>query len=71
MANQEMTQGSKFNLGKMVRDSQGEFKKITWPTRQELVAYTVVVLITVLVMAVIIWGIDAVINILIRMVLRK
>ena len=71
MANHEVTQGSKFNVAKTWRDSQGEFKKITWPTRQELIAYTVVVLITVLVMAMIIWGIDAVINFIIRMVLKQ
>ena len=71
MANQEMTQGSKFDVAKIWRDSQGEFKKITWPTRQELIAYTVVVLITVLVMAMIIGGIDWVINFIIRMVLKK
>ena len=70
MANHEVTQGSKFNVAKTWRDSQGEFKKITWPTRQEMIAFTVVVIFTVIFMATIIWGIDAVLNFVVRLFLR-
>lgn len=70
MAGQE-TQGKKFDLSKSLHDTKGEFKKITWPTRREMIAYTVVVLFTVVFMAAIIWGIDAIINLIIRLFLRK
>lgn len=38
--------------GKFLRESRAELRKVHWPTRKELVAYTIVVLaITVLVAA--------------------
>ena len=70
MAGQE-TQSKKIDISKALHDTKGEFKKITWPTRREMIAYTVVVLFTVVFMATIIWGIDAVINFIIRTILKK
>jgi preprotein translocase subunit SecE len=39
---------------------KSELKKVNWPTRKELINYTVVVLATVGVMVVVIWGLDLV-----------
>lgn len=71
MAGQETAQDKKFDISKALRETKGEFKKITWPTRREMMAYTVVVLFTVVVMATIIWGIDAVLNFIIRLFLNR
>lgn len=40
------------------RDVVGELKRVRWPNRQELVSYTVVVITTVLVLAVLIYLFD-------------
>jgi preprotein translocase subunit SecE len=39
---------------------KSELKKVNWPTRKELINYTMVVLATVGVMVVVIWGLDLV-----------
>jgi len=36
-----------------------ETKKVVWPTRRELVSYTVVVLITCVFFGLLIWGVDS------------
>ena len=70
MAGQDTATPKKLDLARMLRDTKGEFKKITWPTRQEMIAFTVVVIFTVIFMAMIIWGIDAVLNFVVRLFLR-
>ena len=36
-----------------------ELKKVDWPTREELISYTVVVLVTVIVMTTFVFGLDS------------
>ena len=45
-------------------------KKVTWPTRQVLVNYTVVVLVAVVIVSSLIWGIDTLFNILFRWIMK-
>ena len=45
-------------IGKTFLDIRSELKKVVWPTRKELIAYTTVVLFFVLVMAGIIAAYD-------------
>jgi preprotein translocase subunit SecE len=40
------------------RDMTAEMKKVTWPSRQEVVGTTVVVLVSTLVFAIYLWGCD-------------
>ncbi|HEY0156137.1 MAG TPA: preprotein translocase subunit SecE [Thermoanaerobaculia bacterium] len=40
------------------RDTAGEMKKVTWPSRNEVVGTTVVVIAATLVFAVYLWGCD-------------
>ena len=40
------------------RDTSSEMKKVTWPTRTEVVGTTVVVIIATVVFAVYLWGCD-------------
>jgi preprotein translocase subunit SecE len=42
------------------RETNAEMKKVTWPTRNEVVGTTVVVLIATLVFALYLWGADQV-----------
>jgi preprotein translocase subunit SecE len=49
---------------------RGELKKVTWPTRKDTYASTVVVIALVLVVAVFLWVIDSALSTMIRMLLR-
>ena len=40
------------------RDTAGEMKKVTWPSRNEVVGTTVVVIVATIVFAVYLWGCD-------------
>ncbi|MBK6769898.1 MAG: preprotein translocase subunit SecE [Ardenticatenales bacterium] len=41
-------------------DTRAELKKVVWPTRDQAINLTIVVLTVVLIMTGILWGIDAV-----------
>ncbi|EIT84072.1 preprotein translocase subunit E [Fictibacillus macauensis ZFHKF-1] len=43
---------------KFLSNVKKEMKKVTWPTRQELFRYTLVTILTVLLMAVFLWAVD-------------
>lgn len=55
---------------KFLREVRGELKKVTWPTRRELIAYTLVVFIAVLLVAFLIWGMDTIFGFLFRWILK-
>ena len=42
------------------RDTNAEMKKVTWPTRNEVIGTTVVVLVTSVIFALYLWGMDMV-----------
>lgn len=44
---------------KFLREVRAELKKVTWPTRRELMSYTGVVFVAVVIIAAIIWLFDA------------
>lgn len=52
------------------KESKTELKKVTWPTRQELFANTVVVLCAVVLVAAAIWVADTIFSLVIRAILR-
>ncbi len=41
-----------------IKDARMEMRKVTWPTRQETVQTTMVVIVMVVVVALLLWGID-------------
>lgn len=49
---------------------KSELKKVTWPTRKDTYASTVVVVTLVLVVAVFLWVIDSALSTMIRFLLR-
>ncbi|MGH2657512.1 MAG: preprotein translocase subunit SecE [Actinomycetota bacterium] len=44
------------------REVRQELKKVAWPTRRELLAYTIVVLVSVVVLTSFVFGLDALIS---------
>jgi preprotein translocase subunit SecE len=46
------------SAGEFVRDVRGELRKVAWPTREETVNYTSVVLVTLVIITVVIFGLD-------------
>ena len=52
------------------KESKVELKKVTWPTRQELIVNTIVVMIAVALCAVAIWIIDSIFSVVIRGILQ-
>ncbi|MDI6870781.1 MAG: preprotein translocase subunit SecE [Bacillota bacterium] len=57
-------------LAKYFREVRAEMRKVQWPNRKELVAYTNVTLLTVAVVAVFIFLIDLVFSGVLRLVMR-
>ncbi len=47
---------------KFVQDVQVEMKKVTWPSRDELRGSTMVVIVTVIIIAIFIGAVDLVLN---------
>jgi preprotein translocase subunit SecE len=41
-----------------VKEVRGELRKVAWPTRQETIRYTIIVLVTVIVLTALIAGLD-------------
>ena len=51
------------------RDSYGEYKKITWPNRDEITKFTAVTVVTVFIVSIFLWIVDSVLMRLIRIVI--
>ncbi|MHB1399308.1 MAG: preprotein translocase subunit SecE [Trichloromonadaceae bacterium] len=49
---------------------KGELKKVTWPTRKDTYASTLVVIVLVLIVAVFLWAVDSVLSMLIQLIIR-
>ena len=59
-----------FNLFRFVGEVKAEMKKVTWPTRRELVTYTRVVGLAVVVVCALIWVCDTFFARLFQLILR-
>lgn len=62
MATKTVVKPAKFNAraGKFFRGVWSELKKVHWPTRQELITYTGVVLASVFIVSILIWIVDSI-----------
>ena len=56
--------------GKFFRGVKAELKKVVWPTRKELINYTIVVFLVTIFIALLIYVFDAIFAQLINMLLR-
>jgi preprotein translocase subunit SecE len=45
-----------------LREVRSELRKVAWPNRREVTSYTIVVLVTTIVLVAIVWGMDEVIR---------
>ena len=50
-------------------DSRSELKKVRWPKRKELISYTIVVVVTVLLITLYFWVLDIIISRLVDLVI--
>ncbi len=48
----------RITVRQFLTEVQAEMKKVTWPTRQEVASYTVVVLVVTTVVGAFVWGLD-------------
>ena len=53
-----------------IRESKEELRKVTWPSRDEVTSFTVVVVITVIFMSVFLWIVDTGLMALIKTVMK-
>lgn len=44
---------------KLFKDAKGEMRRVVWPTRQETLQTTLMVLVAVLIVALMLWGLDS------------
>lgn len=58
-----------YKIKKYFKDLKAEFKKVVWPTKKQVTNNTGVVLITMAVAGVFIWGLDTIFSQLLKLVL--
>ncbi len=49
----------------LLKEARVEIRKVVWPTRPELIQTTVIVVVFVLVVALLLWGMDSLISLLV------
>lgn len=64
------TEKSGNSVTNFLSETKVELKKVTWPTKQELISNTVVVIIAVIMCAALIWSIDSIFSVLFGMILQ-
>lgn len=58
-----------FNPGKYVREVRQEMSKVTWPSRQETIVTTIMVLVMTVILSLFFLGVDQVLGRLVQLVL--
>ncbi|MBN1858704.1 preprotein translocase subunit SecE [Candidatus Bipolaricaulota bacterium] len=48
------------------RGVRGEIRRVSWPTRSEVISFTALIILLVIVLTFYIWGVDTILQILIR-----
>lgn len=64
------TEKSGNSVTNFLSETKVELKKVTWPTKQELISNTMVVIIAVILCAALIWIIDSIFSVLFKMILQ-
>jgi preprotein translocase subunit SecE len=57
-------------LWAFVRDAKEELKKVTWPTRDEVTSFTIVVVVAILAISLFLWFVDSGLMFLIKLVVK-
>jgi len=50
--------GKRFSITRYLKETRSELRKVTWPTREEAIKLTIVVIVTIIVMATLLGVID-------------
>ncbi|MEM9255665.1 MAG: preprotein translocase subunit SecE [Pseudomonadota bacterium] len=53
----------------LVKGSRTEIRKVVWPTRQETLQTTAIVVVFVFIVALMLWGLDSLLSLLVSMVI--
>lgn len=56
--------------GKFMKEVRSELKKVTWPTKDELVSSTIVVIVSVALVSGFIWIVDSILLNVLKLILR-
>ena len=56
-------------ISKFFKDLKAEFKKVIWPTKKQVVNNTGVVLMTMIITSIFIWGLDTIFSQLLKLAL--
>ena len=59
-----------YKVIQFLKDARNEFKKITWPDKDEVTSFTGVVLVTVIIISIFLWLTDSSLNALIKLVIK-
>jgi preprotein translocase subunit SecE len=70
VAQETVVKTSSSRFKKFLREVKAELKKVSWPTKQELISNTGVVTITVMVVCTLIWVIDATFAQVLRFIIK-
>ncbi len=57
-------------INRFVRDVRAEMRKVVWPDRRQTTAFTIVVLASTAFIALLIWGFDSVLNLLLGLIIH-
>ena len=57
-------------LVRYVKDTRAELSKVTWPTREEGIRLTTVVLVVTTIAAIVLFGIDSIFSLLVALLLQ-
>ncbi len=72
MASSDISNVKKVNgVTLFLREVKAELKKVSWPTKQQLIANTFVVIVTVFMIATLIWVIDSFFSVAFRWLLTS
>ncbi len=54
----------------LFKDSWGELKKVTWPTRKEWIAYSIAVLVFILVLTIVVGAFDYLMSLILQLIIK-
>ena len=71
MAAQEIAvQNSTSRFRRFLREVRAELKKVSWPNKKELISYTGIVFLSVVIVAVMIWVMDTALTEVLRSIMK-
>lgn len=63
-------ENSRFSIKRFIREVNAEMKKVSWPTKKELISYTGIVFVSVVLVCLLIWVYDTVFAKALELILR-